>query len=216
MSAGAERWQGAFIVAGLHAAVLAALLAYQPSREALSASLPIMVSLITPVQPEQPKPKPVVKRTPAPKPVQPAPVPPLITAAPVIAPPLAYVAPPPPPVERVVEAPPPAPPQPAPVVASAPLPVIPPRFDAAYLENPPPAYPTLSRRLREHGKVVLRVLVTPQGAAERIELRASSGSQRLDGAALETVRRWRFVPARQGSEPVPAWVLVPISFSLEG
>jgi len=47
-------------------------------------------------------------------------------------------------------------------------------------------------------------------------LKTSSGSPRLDQAALDTVKRWRFVPARQGDQSVAAWVVVPISFSLEG
>jgi protein TonB len=94
--------------------------------------------------------------------------------------------------------------------------LVPPRFDAAYLDNPAPAYPPMARRLGERGKVVLRVLVGAAGAAEKVEVRASSGSARLDDAALETVRHWRFVPARQGAEAIPAWVLVPISFSLQG
>jgi protein TonB len=68
----------------------------------------------------------------------------------------------------------------------------------------------------EQGRVVLRVLVNADGRPEQVELRGSSGSPRLDGAALETVRRWKFVPARQGERPVAAWVLVPISFRLEG
>jgi protein TonB len=48
----------------------------------------------------------------------------------------------------------------------------------------------------------------------RVELRSSSGHDRLDAVALETVRRWKFVPARRGDQAVSAWVLVPISFSL--
>lgn len=66
----------------------------------------------------------------------------------------------------------------------------------------------------EQGRVVLRVLVSSDGHAERVELRTSSGSPRLDDVALATVRRWKFVPARQGDQAVPAWVLVPISFTL--
>ena len=38
---------------------------------------------------------------------------------------------------------------------------------------------------------------------------------RLDQAALDAVRQWRFVPARQGEQAVAAWVLVPIQFALE-
>lgn len=89
-----------------------------------------------------------------------------------------------------------------------------PRFDAAYLQNPEPAYPSLSMRLREEGKVVLRVLVSPDGVAEQVEVRQSSGHVRLDQAALATVRQWRFIPARRGAEHLAAWVLVPLSFQL--
>lgn len=90
-----------------------------------------------------------------------------------------------------------------------------PRFDAAYLNNPPPDYPTLSRRLGEQGRVVLRVFVTPQGRASEVHIERSSGHARLDRAATEAVGRWRFVPAARDAEPVGAWVLVPISFALK-
>lgn len=90
------------------------------------------------------------------------------------------------------------------------------RFDAAYLNNPSPAYPMLSRRLREEGEVMLRVLVAADGQAKRIEVRTGSGSNRLDRAAEDAVARWRFVPARRGDSAVEAWVLVPIVFKLKG
>lgn len=89
------------------------------------------------------------------------------------------------------------------------------RFDADYLKNPAPPYPALSRRLGEEGKVLLRVLVTPQGTAETVQIKTSSGSTRLDESAQATVARWRFVPARQGEQAVSSWVLVPIIFKLE-
>ena len=98
-----------------------------------------------------------------------------------------------------------------PAEASAPA-----QFDAAYLNNPKPEYPRMARRLGEEGTVLLRVFVSAQGAPETIELHRSSGSPRLDRAARETVRSWRFVPARKGERPVGAWVLVPITFVLQG
>ena len=110
---------------------------------------------------------------------------------------------------------PPAPaPQPSPATTASEA-VSPARFDADYLRNPAPPYPSLSRRLGEQGKVVLRVLVSGQGTAESVELRSSSGSSRLDNAALDTVRRWKFVPARRGETTVQSWVLVPVIFQLE-
>lgn len=102
---------------------------------------------------------------------------------------------------------------PAPTEASAALSQ--PRFDADYLDNPTPPYPTISRRLGEQGRVMLRVRVGTDGQALDVQLHASSGSARLDLSALETVRRWRFVPARLGTEPIAATVLVPIVFSLK-
>mgnify|MGYP005608945881 FL=1 len=89
------------------------------------------------------------------------------------------------------------------------------RFDANYLRNPAPPYPSLSKRMGEEGKVVLRVSVSPQGTADSVEIRTSSGSPRLDESAQKTVRNWKFVPAKRGDAPVQSWVLVPIIFKLE-
>jgi protein TonB len=90
-----------------------------------------------------------------------------------------------------------------------------PGYRAAYLSNPPPVYPPASRRLEEEGKVTLRVHITVEGLADEVLLHRGSGFERLDRAALEAVRRWRFTPARRGREKLPGWVLVPIQFRLE-
>lgn len=90
-----------------------------------------------------------------------------------------------------------------------------PRFDATYLDNPAPAYPPLSRRVGEHGRVLLRVQVDAGGLPSHVEIGSSSGSPRLDQAALEAVRRWKFVPATRGDKAVSAQVLVPVQFSLK-
>lgn len=92
--------------------------------------------------------------------------------------------------------------------------VIQPKFDADYLNNPKPAYPSISRRLGEEGVVLLRVYVNAMGQPERIEVNKSSGFERLDAAALRAVSDWKFVPARQGKISVAAWVQVPVSFQL--
>ena len=90
------------------------------------------------------------------------------------------------------------------------------RFDADYLQNPPPTYPPASRRLREQGLVLLRVRVTADGSSEAVFVQRSSGHARLDDAAVAAVRQWRFVPARRGDAAVDSWVLVPIEFELRG
>jgi protein TonB len=92
--------------------------------------------------------------------------------------------------------------------------VIQPKFDADYLNNPKPGYPSISRRLGEEGVVMLRVYVSAQGTPDQIQLLKSSGFARLDQAAQEAVARWRFIPARQGKIATAAWVQVPVSFQL--
>jgi periplasmic protein TonB len=204
-SRAAQRTGAAFAVV-LHVLAATALLSYEPARSALFATAPLMVQLISPPRPEAkppaepPKPKPVVR--PRPKPPEPLP----LVTAPIEAPsPSPILVPPPPP---------PPPPEPAPVVV-APPPLSAPIYNADYLDNPAPIYPPVSKRNGEQGIVTLRVLVNPAGRADEVQVRTSSGYSRLDEAARDTVRGWRFVPAKRGDEPVAAWVLIPISFGLD-
>jgi protein TonB len=99
---------------------------------------------------------------------------------------------------------------------AAPAKALPPSFDADYLDNPAPSYPSLSRRAGEAGSVLLQVHVSAEGRAQEVSVSRSSGFPRLDAAALQAVRRWRFVPAQQAGRAVDGWVLVPINFSLKG
>jgi protein TonB len=62
---------------------------------------------------------------------------------------------------------------------------------------------------------VLRVRVSAHGLPLAVEIKQSSGFPRLDEAARAAVERWRFIPARQGSETVDSSVLVPLQFALE-
>lgn len=83
-----------------------------------------------------------------------------------------------------------------------------------YLDNPPPAYPTVARRRRFEGIVVLLVSVDPLGRPARISVADTSGHAVLDEAAVRAVGAWRFVPARIGNTPVAADVRVPVRFTL--
>ena len=90
-----------------------------------------------------------------------------------------------------------------------------PLYRGGYLNNPKPLYPPLSLELAEQGTVRLRVQVSAQGLPSVVELAQSSGFPRLDRAALTAVRRWKFVPARQGDEAIPYTFIVPVEFSLK-
>ena len=152
-----------------------------------------------PTQPSKPQPTPA-KPTPTPRQIiavaaEPAPSPTTFSVpAPVAAPPAPVAA---------------APSQPAPAAITAA------RFNAAYLNNPEPKYPPLSRRLGEEGKVLLKVRVLPDGNPASVDLEKTSSFERLDEAAKQAVARWRFVPAKRGDEPIEASVIVPIVFRLD-
>lgn len=88
------------------------------------------------------------------------------------------------------------------------------RVDTAYLDNPKPRYPPLSRRLGEQGTALLRVDVGADGEVIQAALERSSGFTRLDEAARSAVTGWRFLPARRGDQPLASTVLVPVSFGL--
>ena len=87
---------------------------------------------------------------------------------------------------------------------------------ANYLFNPKPEYPPLSRRLNEQGVVKLRVYITEEGRAGEVELKESSGYERLDRSALNSVKHWRFQPAQRAGTPVASWRVMSVRFGLQG
>jgi protein TonB len=91
----------------------------------------------------------------------------------------------------------------------------PPLYRPAYLHNPYPAYPRISKRRGEQGTVLLRVKVTPNGRAALVKIKQSSGFKRLDKAARQAVTGWRFVPAKKAGQSVTDWVIIPIVFKLK-
>ena len=146
---------------------------------------PVVDELASKPAPPKPTPKPKPKPVPKPEP-KPAPKP-------------------------VEQAPTPAPPAPAP---PAPAPVTPASANAAYLKNPAPEYPSLAQRRGWEGTVLLRVQVLASGKPGEIQIQKSSGRQQLDDAALAAVKRWSFVPAKQGDVAQDGWVSVPIDFKI--
>ena len=165
-----------------------------------------------PPKPAPPKPSPtppkprVAKPTPAPEPM------PVAIADPTPAPaaPVGVVEPQP--AAKPVEAPVAA--APAPAAPPAPA-IVQPSSDASHLNNPKPVYPAVSKRLGEQGKIVLRVLIGADGIPQKVEIKQSSGFERLDRQAVDTVTRWRFVPGTRNGVPEAMWYLQPINFVLQ-
>jgi periplasmic protein TonB len=91
--------------------------------------------------------------------------------------------------------------------------VAPPMVESVeYVRAAPPVYPKESQRKREHGTVVLRVLVDAQGHPAQVQVERSSGFERLDTAAREAVAKFLFRPYEVNGVAQPAQVLIPIGF----
>ena len=220
-------WISLSAIAAVHVFLLAAIVIsgtdeIRPHIEP-PAVVGVLVSESTPPAPKAPKPLPVER----PKPnaelrvakqrtVKPRPMP-----APAFKPALAVPsehaisAPPSPSTSKTEEAAiaPPAPAAPTAVPASEAI--TPPRTDAKALNNPEPIYPPVSRRLGEHGRVELDIYILADGSVGEIKLKRSSGYDRLDQSAMDAVRRWHYIPAHKGNQPIPYRYVQPVSFGFK-
>ena len=75
-------------------------------------------------------------------------------------------------------------------------------------------YPVESIPSREVGTTQVQYLVHVDGSVRDTIIAGSSGSPRLDQAAIQIVSRWRFQPAVQNGRPVPAWLDANVRFEL--
>lgn len=192
-----------------------ALLQLDAVRQVVVEAAPIMVNLLPPTERAKPVPPPPA---PAPRPrAAPAPTP-VIAAAPAPTPaPAAFVAPEPAPAPVVAVQAPPAPPvPPAPVTPPAsPAPKVIPPSAVRYLVEPRTSVPLISRRLRESGVVVLRIVVDAQGQLKEASVRKSSGFARLDQQALQDIRTARFAPYTENGQPIEWETSAPFSYEID-
>ncbi len=82
-------------------------------------------------------------------------------------------------------------------------------------QTPPPRYPNAALRNGESGTVLVRVEVDANGMPAGVALVQRSGSRDLDRAAMEAVRRWRFLPAQRDGRAIPGSLVIPIDFKAD-
>ena len=80
-------------------------------------------------------------------------------------------------------------------------------------ERPP--YPRRAREQGWHGRVIVRLDISPQGTVEASAIHKSSGYELLDNSAVKSASQWTFEPAKNGAFPVATIVNIPIQFDLE-
>ena len=86
-------------------------------------------------------------------------------------------------------------------------------LDAA--RNRRPNYPESSRRRGEEGVVRVELSVDSTGRVADVRVLESSGFSALDTAAVQTVREWRFRPAKRAGLPVAGSITTAVHFRLE-
>ncbi len=133
-------------------------------------------------------------------------------------PPPSMVRPPPsvaaPPPQIMIAAPPPV--VAAPVVAAPPPPPPPTELKAIEKTHSLPPYPALSQRMGEQGTTLLKVSIDTTGKVTECTVVTSSGSTRLDAAAVEYVKaNWRWQPPTQAGKPVAATTEVSVKWDLK-
>lgn len=162
-------------------------------------------------QPKPPEPKPEAPAAHVPTPEQPV----VTEQTPQIAVALSPAPAAPAPAPAPVVAAPAAPAPPAPKPAAPPAPAEMGDLSSKMLAFTPPTYPLESRRQKEEGTVALSLLLGTDGRVAEISIASSSGFARLDKAALDSVRKWRWAPIVRNGEPVTVRGTVRIPFVIK-
>ncbi len=96
-------------------------------------------------------------------------------------------------------------------------------FAAADLDQPPratvrtpPIYPYRARQRRLEGTVQVRFLVRRDGTVGDVIIESADPPGIFEDSVREAVARWRFEPGRLAGEAVAAWVVMPITFDMDG
>lgn len=89
-----------------------------------------------------------------------------------------------------------------------------PPIAARLVESVRPTYPPSARRRSEEGVVSCRIHVRIDGTVEEVEVVRSSGSERLDEAAVSALMKWKFEPATWLGVARPSVVNQDVRFSL--
>jgi TonB family protein len=76
-----------------------------------------------------------------------------------------------------------------------------------------PISPPRAARAREHGSIAMALLVNAQGNVDQVKILRSTGSSRLDKAAVSAVRQWKFAADKSAARSEPVWGQVSLRFT---
>lgn len=83
------------------------------------------------------------------------------------------------------------------------------------VKNIKPKYPRIAKKNGYEGTVLLKVEILKDGNVGKINIATSSGYALLDQAAIESIQKWKFSPAKKHNKCIDQWVQLPINFDLK-
>ena len=83
------------------------------------------------------------------------------------------------------------------------------------LHRPSVQYPPISNDNGEEGTVTLLLAVQPDGSISDIRIARSSGYQRLDAAAIRSLRQAKFQPATCHGKPIAVRIHQSFTFKID-
>ncbi len=85
------------------------------------------------------------------------------------------------------------------------------------IERYPLEYPILAINDRIEGFVILQVEISANGLVKQVLVNKSvmSGQCVLGEAAVKSVKKWKFSPAKKDGKPVACWTTFPVEFRLK-
>ena len=84
---------------------------------------------------------------------------------------------------------------------------------AKHISGRAPGYPPMARKLKQQGRVTIEFVVTEEGVPNELVVIESAGAI-LDKAVLDSLRKWRYEPAKRNNEPVRVKIRVRQHFKL--
>ncbi len=76
-----------------------------------------------------------------------------------------------------------------------------------------PQYPAIARQIRLQGSVIIRAMISREGAIERTEV--VSGPSLLAHAAVDAVNQWKYRPYYLNGEPIEVETRITVNFVLQ-
>ena len=79
-----------------------------------------------------------------------------------------------------------------------------------------PKYPEIAQEAGIEGTVFIEAYIDKKGRVKETRITKGIPNTGLDEAAIDAIRKTRFIPAKQRERSVAVWIVIPVNFRLKG